>query len=83
VGFDDVSMMPMSAIQAYLEKLPARLAEAKLVMSEAVSLPHLKEEDRRDLLETWREQADLRDVEAEIASPAVLKLMGIGVVNVR
>ena len=74
-------MMPMSAIEAYLERIPVRMAEMKLAYSEVVSLPHLKEDDRSAMIENWREQANLHEVEAEVASPAVLKLMGIGVVK--
>jgi hypothetical protein len=73
--------MPITAIQAYLERLPARLAETKLIFSEAVSLPHLKEDDRTEMLDTWKREANLQEAEAEIASPAVLRLMGIGVIR--
>jgi|CXWL01.1.fsa_nt_gi hypothetical protein len=70
----------MSAIGAYLERLPVRLAEMKLAISEAVSFPHLKDDDRSDLLDLWKGQARLQEMEAEIASPAVLRLLGVGVV---
>lgn len=73
--------MPMIAIQAYMERIPARIAEMKLALSEAVSLPHLKDDERRDLMDAWKEQADIQEMEAEPASPAVLRFMGIGVVK--
>jgi hypothetical protein len=78
LGFADMAEMPIASIQAYLERLPARIAEMKLAMAEAVSVPHLEADERRDLLESWQEQAHLREMEAEVVSPAVLRMMGIG-----
>lgn len=75
--------MPIAAINAYLERLPARQAELKLVMSDAVSTPHMKERDRAATLKGWMRAAKIdADANVKPASPARLKLMGIGVRHV-
>lgn len=73
--------MPMAAIAAYLEHLPARLAEMKLSIADAASIPHMKESARRFTQKAW-----MREIEAhsgiamsQVVSPARLKLAGIGV----
>jgi hypothetical protein len=70
--------MPFSAIDAYLERLEARMAEAKLMLSDAVSYPHLKDSARSNAAQRWMQKANARQ-KARPATPAILKLMGIGV----
>ena len=76
--------MPMQAIEAYLTRLPARQAEMKLLMSDAISIPHVKESARNNMLAAWMRAANVfTENAARPASPARLKLMGIGVRYVR
>ena len=70
----------MAAINAYLERLPARMAEYKLAMAEASTVPHMKKNDRKQTLDAWQKAANVFSPQkAKPASPARLKLMGIGV----
>ena len=48
--------MPMAAIWAYLERLPALLAAERLEMAAVVSLPHLRDRDRRAVLRRWQHE---------------------------
>lgn len=73
--------MPMAAIAVYLDHLPARLAEMKLSVADAASIPHMKESARRSTQKAW-----MREIEAlsgrtmsQVVAPARLKLAGIGV----
>jgi mannitol/fructose-specific phosphotransferase system IIA component len=77
-SFEDVANMPMSAISAYLERLPARQAEWKMLMADPIALPHMKESDRRAMVNSWNTTM-LKDAPARVATPAKLKMMGIGV----
>ena len=72
----------MNAIQEYLNQLPARQAELKLLLSEAESIPNMKPKARESLLKEWMNTAGLKPV-VQKATPAVLKLMGIGVHHVQ
>jgi mannitol/fructose-specific phosphotransferase system IIA component len=75
--------MPLAAISAYLERLPARQAELKLLLSDAVSIPHMKENHREAAQSAWMRAAMIEaDNSIKPASPARLKLMGIGVRHV-
>lgn len=72
--------MPIAAIGAYVERLPARIAELKMAMAEAGSIPHMKKGDRETTLRDWRRTIEQVSVErALVATPARLRLMGIGV----
>ena len=72
--------MPFAAIDAYLKRLPARQAELKLLLADAVSIPHMKENHRREAQNAWMRTAMVNGGnEAKPASPAILKMMGIGV----
>ena len=71
--------MPLAAINAYLDRLPARQAELKLLLSDAVSIPHMKENHRREAQSAWMRAARISMESAQTASPARLKMMGIGV----
>jgi len=71
--------MPMAAIGAYLERLPARMAELRLAMADAASIPHMKENARNSTMREWIRTANQNREHAEIVSPVRLKLLGIGV----
>lgn len=72
--------MPTAAIWAYLERLPALQAEARLQGIEAAMMPHVKDRDRRatfkQLERTMLSQRGPR--ERRTPSKAQLALMGIG-----
>lgn len=76
--------MPMAMITAYIERLPAVKAEYSLMMSEPISLPHLKTGDRRRVIEQLRDRAR-GPVKAVVKapSPGTLALIGIKVVKQR
>lgn len=70
--------MPMASIEAYLEKLPARMAEYKMMMADPIALPHMKKNDQQNMVNSWN-RAMSANQPAQVASPARLKMMGIGV----
>jgi hypothetical protein len=82
LGFDDISNMPMAAIMAYLQELPARQAELKLTLTETEMMPNMKPNARQQALKEWMRTAELQSA-ARPASPGILKLMGIGVRHVQ
>lgn len=71
--------MPMTTISAYVERLPARMAEWKLGMADAASIPHMKESARTSTLRDWLREASPEREGAEVVSPARLKMLGVGV----
>lgn len=74
--------MPLSAITAYLERLPARQAEWKMQTAEAVSIPHMKTNARDALYGKWTKEVNINGSghsRGQVVSPARLKLLGIGV----
>lgn len=80
LSFEDVRSMPMAAVSMYMERLPARQAEWKLAMTQAAAIPHMKKENRKAAVRALEKQAnEYREQEAHVASPAKLKMMGIGV----
>lgn len=75
--------MPIPSINAYLEKLEVRFAEMKQMMADAASIPHMKEGDRKNTLNHWMKIMNVQSpTKAKPASPARLKMMGIGVRHV-
>jgi hypothetical protein len=83
LGYREIAEMPSGVIRAYLERLPARLAEWKMAMAEAVSLPYMREGQQRQIIAAWRRAATGgRPVPARPASDEVLRMMGIRVVKV-
>lgn len=74
--------MPMNAIQAYLQELPARQAELKLMLAETESVPNMKPEARKSLLNEWMRIAGVKPAVRK-GVPAILKLLGIGVKHVQ
>lgn len=73
--------MPFSAIEQYLERLEARQAETRILMADVIALPHMEKGDRKAMTRRWERQARAREAKGQLrlASPAMLKLMGIGV----
>lgn len=72
--------MPMASLQSYLERLPARLAELKMVLADVVSLPHMKESHRRSTMNGWERALQMSiPVISRPVSKARLNLIGIGV----
>lgn len=72
--------MPIAAINVYLERLPARQAELKLMLADVVSYPHIKKDAQDTSIKQWLREANANVVQkAKVASPAILRLMGIGV----
>lgn len=69
----------MAALEVYLERLPVRIAEFKLAMADAATVPHMEKNARQSTLKAWRREASMNRNDAKIVSPARLKLMGIGV----
>lgn len=74
--------MPTTAILAYLERLPARQAEAEMMAIEAAVAPHAKERDRvriiRRLERQARPQGETRTPMTKEDFKANLALIGIG-----
>lgn len=83
MSFQDVSATPLSALNSYLERLPARQAELKMLIAEAVSIPHMKKEDADNLISRWTKEAEVAVSNNNVkpASPGRLKMMGIGVIE--
>ena len=76
--------MPFASIDSYVQQLSARQAELKILIVDAVSVPHMKEHDRRRAINGMTRAANIREkVKARRATPAMLKLMGIGVKHVQ
>jgi hypothetical protein len=72
--------MPFETINIYLEKLEARRIETKLMFADVISLPNMKNKDREGLVMSWMRTMDIQSPkETRTASPARLKMMGIGV----
>lgn len=70
--------MPFTAIQNYLRRLNARIAETKLIMADVAQYPQLKQSDRENAMKTWKRQSQASST-VRPANTAVLKMMGIGV----
>lgn len=80
MSFEEVGEMPMASIEAYLERLPARFAEMKLVFADVVSLPHMKDHQRSERLREWMREVEMfNPTMTKPASPARLRMMGVGV----
>ena len=77
LSFTDLSDMPLSAITAYIECIPAALAERRLIAADGASVPHLKHP--RQALMNWQKMAYGEAARARKATPGELMLMGIGI----
>jgi hypothetical protein len=73
----ELSKTPLATIRAYSERLPARLAEMKLMLAECILLPYEDESLRRSTLARWQAEAGQGDV-TPAANPFVLAMYGIG-----
>lgn len=72
--------MPFTAIDAYLNKLEARKTEVKLMTADVVMLPHIKKSQRESTLNGWMKLLNIHSQsKTKPASPARLRLMGVGV----
>jgi hypothetical protein len=70
--------MPLSAIRNYMEYLPRRMAETRMMQGEAASVPYMDEERH----EMWNRQ--MREHFPESAKPATPnRLSSIGVKVIR
>lgn len=70
----------MLAVNAYLQNLELRQTETKLMMADVVNLPHMKKRDRDRTVKSWMRLLNIREQTlAKPASPARLKMIGIGV----
>lgn len=75
--------MPFAAIEAFLNKLEARKTEVKLMMADVEMLPSMKKSDRETTMNGWMKLLNIHSPsKAKVASPARLRLMGIGVRHV-
>lgn len=78
--------MPMAAISAYTERLPARLNELRAIQIEAAQWPWMSEGQRRDALERHgggqRSSRSPSPVHKRLPLP-LLSQLGIGVRYVR
>lgn len=73
--------MPIKTIEVYVERLPALIAQYQLTMADAVSVPHMKESDRRRTLRSWAAMSKKHD-QSHVAPRGVLRLIGIAVKSV-
>lgn len=73
--------MPIAAIEVYMERLPTVIAQYKLAMADAVSVPHMKDSDRRKTLRSWTSVSQ-KYAQARVAPRGALKLMGIAIKSV-
>jgi len=69
--------MPFAAIGAYMDRLPERQSELRLMLAEIAMLPHMAQRDREAALRRWRATV----VKPGKASPEILRLHGIAVVR--
>lgn len=68
----------MTALTAYLERLPVRQAELKLLLADPIGLPHMKKGDRKRAINGWMKAAHLA-MPAQSAKASSPGQMGIGV----
>lgn len=81
--FSEIVEMPLSTVQAYLQKLEVRQAETKLMLVDVESIPHMKARDRNKTINRWMKLVKIHTpAKAKKPSEAKLKLMGIGVRHV-
>jgi len=72
--------MPMASIESYYEKVPAKIAQQKLIMAEAVMTAFSK--DASKIMKNWERLAYGEAAKPKPASAGELKLLGIGVKHV-
>lgn len=69
--------MPVAAIKAYLERLPAVQAQDKLVMFEAANAVWMERHDKRRTLRGWQRLA-FGEVPAKLVEKKDLPVLGLG-----
>ena len=79
LSFRAVGDMPQAAITAYLMRLPAVQAEAKLLLFEVLQAALADRRGQEAALRRWRRQAYGEMERRRPASAAILRMMGIGV----
>ena len=77
--YSEINSMPLSAIMVYMERVPAVLAEWRLIAADGALIPHIKRPQRT--MKAWEKLAYGEVIQARKATPGILKLMGIGVVR--
>jgi hypothetical protein len=77
IPYESINNMPIAAITNYLNKIPAVLAERRLVAADGASIPHAK--DAKKIMKQWQTLAYGDTSSKRVASPAQLRLLGIGV----
>lgn len=70
--------MPMASLEAYLDRLPARMSELKMLMADPIILPHLKKEAQIKMMSQWMTGIS-NSRSASKPVPAKLRMMGVGV----
>lgn len=73
--------MPFAAIQAYARDLPRHRAQYELMLAEANALPHLKDSERRTVVERLQREAAGGPELDEDAAP--LRGIGFGGMSVK
>lgn len=71
--------MPSMTLEAYVVHLPARMAELKLTIADAVSVPHMKDSQRKSTLNAWEREARENQPVVRAPTRAGLRMLGIGV----
>jgi hypothetical protein len=72
--------MPLAMVQAYLERLPARQAEMRLILLPPILAPHIKDRERQRMVGDWQRMAGI--TKPSRPADAQLALMGIKVTHV-
>jgi hypothetical protein len=68
----------MTMIRSYLEELPARRAEYRLMLAGPLRLPHMERDDQRRLIRNWERAAGI-ERKAQTASRSQLAAIGVKV----
>ena len=68
-------------IESYIDCIPGITAERRILIASGASLPNMK--DPETTMSRWIEEAYGDEMQKEAASPAMLKLIGIGVEHAR
>ena len=68
--------MPLAKINAYLDRMGARQAEAQLIQMGPIMAPHMDASDRHQMVQEWQKRAGGG---AQVATDGQLAMVGIGV----
>lgn len=78
MSYEDIKNMPIAALNSYLDHLETRRIETKIMMTDVIMLPTMKYRD--PIINKWIKHLDIQEPKvSKTASPAKLKMMGIGV----